>query len=178
MSPLGCSSPVQPVRSQNAWLSRYSFLRPCSKTRLLEHSSPGVRLPFTVCPEAPRFRHRPARADEESHSLGVCCPYSARGNESPRLAPVLSVARRYRRSSPTFSQLGRTRAELSDRESADGSQPASYGAAPRFSKPLSGLLPLTSVPPFSDGWRSWGYALQGFAPLTKPRQLVAAGLPS
>jgi len=50
---------------------------------------------------------------------------------------------------------------LSDRESASGSHPASYGAAPRFSQPLSGLLPLTSVPPFSDGWRSWGCALQG-----------------
>jgi hypothetical protein len=40
---------------------------------------------------------------------------------------------------------------------------AGYGAAHRFSQPLSGLLPLPTVPPFSDGWRSWGCALQGIS---------------
>jgi len=40
------------------------------------------------------------------------------------------------------------------------------------------LLLLSALPPFSDGWRSWGDALQGIAPSTKPRRLVAVGLPS
>jgi hypothetical protein len=178
MSPLGYSPPVQPVRSQNAWLSRYSFLRPCSKTRLLEHSSPGVRLPFTVCPEAPRFRHWPQEPARKATPLGFVAPSAheeTRVHVSVRCCRLPGVAGRAPR---PFSLSVRTREGLSDRESASGSHSASYGAAPRFSKPLSGFLPLTSAPPFSDGWRSWGYALQGFAPLTKPRQLVAAGLPS
>jgi hypothetical protein len=40
------------------------------------------------------------------------------------------------------------------------------------------LAPLPALPPFSDGWRSWGSALQGILPLTKLRRLVAAGIPS
>jgi len=62
--------------------------------------------------------------------------------------------------------------------SAKGSHPPGYGAALRFSQPLSDLPPLAAVLPFSDRWRSWGCALQGVVPFTKPRQLVTAGMPS
>jgi hypothetical protein len=56
--------------------------------------------------------------------------------------------------------------------SVHGSHPADYGAARRFSQPLSGFLPLPTVPRFSRGWRSWGLPYRGF-PSTKPRRLVA-----
>jgi hypothetical protein len=70
------------------------------------------------------------------------------------------------------------RAPRSCRDFAGRSHPAGYGAAHRFSQPLSGLLPPSAVLPFSGRWRSWGCALQGFVPATQPRQLVAAGMPS
>jgi hypothetical protein len=54
-------------------------------------------------------------------SLGVSCPYSARGSQSPRPA-------RCQTSSPVV------------RDSAHRSHPAGYGAARRFSQPLSGFL--------------------------------------
>jgi hypothetical protein len=85
MSPLGCSSPVQPLRSQNAWLRRYSCRRPCPRTRLLGHSSPGVRLPSTVCPEAPRSRRRPQGLSSKATLLGFLAPTAHTGNKSSRL---------------------------------------------------------------------------------------------
>jgi len=85
MSPLGCSSPVQPRRRQDAGLSRYSFLRPCPRTRLLGHSSPGVRLPSTVCPEAPRSRLPSQGKASKATLLGFAAPTAHTGNKSPRL---------------------------------------------------------------------------------------------
>jgi hypothetical protein len=64
------------------------------------------------------------------------------------------------------------------RDSAAWSHPGDYGAARRFSQPLSSLF----LPPpsghVSGRWRSWGSALQGFAPPTQPRRLVVASVPS
>jgi hypothetical protein len=52
------------------------------------------------------------------------------------------------------------------RVSACESHLAGYGAARRLSQPLSGLLPPSTVLPFSDRWRSWGSPFRG---LTHPR---------
>jgi hypothetical protein len=54
------------------------------------------------------------------------------------------------------------------RESTGGSQSTGYGAARRFSQPLSGLLPLTAVLPFSERWRSWGCPFRGLILLRSP----------
>jgi len=40
------------------------------------------------------------------------------------------------------------------------------------------FVPLPALPPFSDGWRSWGSSLQGFDPPSQPRRFVTAGMPS
>jgi hypothetical protein len=45
--------------------------------------------------------------------------------------------------------------------SVHGSHPADYGVARRFSQPLSDLLPLSTVPPFSGGWRPCGSPSRG-----------------
>lgn len=47
------------------------------------------------------------------------------------------------------------------RDSADGSHPAGYGVAPRFSQPLGDLLPPSAALPFSDRWRSWDSLFRG-----------------
>jgi hypothetical protein len=57
--------------------------------------------------------------------------------------------------------------------SVHGSHPADYGAARRFSQPLSGLLPLSAVPPFSGGWRSCGSPYRGLFLSRSPARLVA-----
>jgi hypothetical protein len=58
------------------------------------------------------------------------------------------------------------------------SQTTDYGAARRLSQPLSGFFLSLASHRVSDGWRSWGFALQGFDPSTKPRRLVVVGMPS
>jgi len=175
---LGCPNPVQPLRSQNAWLSRYSFFRPCSKTRLLEHSSPGVLRPFTVLPEALRLRRsRCLRPDAESNSLGVPCPYSASRKRESTSRPVLPVAQRYRKSSPTLSE---------PMTSTGHCQAGNLLANPTSSatEPLTGFLNLSAASsshlrPIIFRWVAlMGLRPPGVHPLTKLRQLIAAGLPS
>jgi hypothetical protein len=50
---LGSSLPARPWHPQNARPTRYSVHCPCSRTRLLEQSSPGVGTSFTVLPTSP-----------------------------------------------------------------------------------------------------------------------------
>jgi len=78
---LGYLLPARPRRSLNAWSFRCSCHHPCSRKRLLELSSHGVRFSFTACPEVSANG-----LAAEGTSLGVSCPYSARGGGSPRLA--------------------------------------------------------------------------------------------
>lgn len=52
--------------------------------------------------------------------------------------------------------LGGSLALCSGQASASESHLADYGAALRFFQPFSGILPLTTLLPFSDRWRSWG----------------------
>jgi hypothetical protein len=177
MSPLGCSSPVQSPRSQNAGFIRYSFLHPCPRTRLLGHSSPGVRLPFTVCPEASAFNLGHQGLNQKPLSWGSL-PLQ-RMQETRVHVPTDNAGHPASSEGlPGLFLTGASTGLFSDQESTDGSQLVSYGPALRLSQPLSGVLPLTSVPPFSGGWRSWGSTLQGFTPHTKLRQLIAAALPS
>jgi hypothetical protein len=119
---LGFPLPVRPQHSQNAWPSRYSFLRPCPETRLSEQSSRGVRPSFTACLESSATG---ISAGSTSH--GVSCPFNASGGESPR--PVLVVLRLPLPASPVLPGWYASR-----------SHPASYGAAPRFSQPHSGFF--------------------------------------
>ena len=64
------------------------------------------------------------------------------------------------------------------RQVVDGSHAADFGVARRFSQPHGDLFLSPPSRPISGGWRSWGFSLQGFVPPTKPRRLVAAGIPS
>jgi hypothetical protein len=113
---LGSPLPVRPQRSPNAWPFRYSFHHPRPRTRLLGRSSLGVQLSFTAAPEAS------ARGlSTGGTSLGVLVPFSALGGRSLRT-----------------SWLPRTISPVA-RDSADGSHPADYGAAHRFSQPPSGF---------------------------------------
>jgi hypothetical protein len=153
---LGYLRPVRSRCSQNTRPFRYSFLHPRPRTRLLGRSSHGVRSSFTVCPavSAPGL-------SAEGTSLGVSSPLQrSRRREStsrfgcPNRAPWWCQG--VRRRVPT--RRLRCRSQV-------------FPTSQR-------LLPLPAVPPFSDGWRSWGSALQGVVPSTKPRRLIAAGLPS
>jgi hypothetical protein len=62
--------------------------------------------------------------------------------------------------------------------SADGSQSVDYGAARRFSRPLSDLFLSSPSRRFSGGWHSWGSPFRGLILAAKLRRLVAAELPS
>jgi hypothetical protein len=153
---LGYPLPVRSRRSQNAQPFRYSFLRPRPRTRLLGRSSHGVRSSFTVFPEisAPGL-------STEGTSLGVPTPRQrSRRRESTSRDGCPSRA-------PWWCQGVRQRVPARQLRCRSQVFPTSQR-----------LLPLPAVPPFSDGWRSWGFTLQGFDPSTKPRRLVAAGLPS
>jgi len=89
-------------------------------------------------------------------SPGVFRLFSARGEESPRPPrggpPVARSCRRFP------SRRLRCRSQV-------------FPTSQR-------LLPLSALPPFSGRWRSWGSALQGVSPSTKPRRLIVAGIPS
>jgi hypothetical protein len=50
---MGCLLPVRPWHPLSARSFRYSLHRPCSRKRLRERSSPGVRPSYTVCPKVP-----------------------------------------------------------------------------------------------------------------------------
>jgi len=60
--------------------------------------------------------------------------------------------------------------------SVRGSHPADYGVAHRFSQPLSDLLPLSTVPPFSGGWRPCGSPSRGLFLSRSPARLVVVRL--
>jgi len=116
--------------------------------------------------------------------LGSCsstrCSPTSPPPTSRLAAPLLgfrtSLQRISRRESTSRQLPGR--APRFCRESIGRSQPTDYGATHRLSQPLSGLLPLLHPLPFSDRWHSWDSTLQGIIPSTKPRMLVAAGVPS
>lgn len=146
---MGYLPPVRPWCSQNTRPSRYSFICPCSRTRLPERSSREVRLSFTASTRNLHLRplgRRPLSWDsiplQRVQTTGV---------------HVLSFDRKATREDPKAQS-----------RSTGSSHAADFGAAPRFSQPLSDLTPLAAPLPFSDRWRSWGCALQGFAPLTQP----------
>lgn len=152
---MGSPFPVRPQRSPNAWPSRSSFLYPRPRTRLLGQSSRGVYFYSTAYPNVSALD-----LSVKGTSLGVSSPLqrSSRRESTSRWLP--------------------SRAPRFCRESIGRSHSADYGAACRFSQPHSGLFPLPHVLPFSDRWRSWGSTLQGVVPSTKPRMLIAAGVPS
>jgi hypothetical protein len=152
---LGCLPPVRSWRPLSALPIRYSLHRPCARKRLRVRSSLGVQPSCTVCPEV------------SARSL------SASGHLSWGSMPLQRSGRR----ESTARRLP-GRAPRCCRDCADGSHPVGYGAAHRFSQPRSGLLPPSAVLPFSDRWRSWGLALQGFIPATQPWRFVAASVPS
>jgi hypothetical protein len=153
---LGYLLPVRPRRSQNARSFRYSFLHPHPRTRLLGRSSHGVRLSFTVCPEVPA-----PGLSTEGTSLGVSSPLQRSGRrESTSRSGCPARA-------PWWCQGVRQRVP-----------PRQLRCRSQVFPTSQRLVPLPAFPPFSDGWRSWGSALQGVVPSTKPRRLVAAGMPS
>jgi hypothetical protein len=143
---LGSLFPVRSWRSLNAQSFRYSCRCPCSRKRLLERSSPGVRPTYTVCPAIPALG-----LSAEGTSPGVPCPYSARGEGNPRPDQLPSRAPRCLAGVST----GR-------------SHPAGYGVARRFSQPLSDFL----FPPpschVSDRWRSWDLPFRGLLLSRRP----------
>jgi hypothetical protein len=136
---MGYPLPVRSWRSLNARPFRSSWCCPCQGKRLLWRSSPGVRPSYTVFPEVS------ARSlSTDGHlSWGFLPLQRSRRRES--------TSRRFPSEPPGFAGV-----------SAGRSHPTGYGAALRFSQPRSGLLPPFAVLPFSDRWRSWGSALQGF----------------
>jgi hypothetical protein len=104
MSPLGCSSPVQPVRSQNA-MAQPVFLPP----PLPKDATPWTLLSWGSTPlhgmsRSPLLPTPATRAAIESHSLGVPCPYSAYRKRESTSRPASLVAQLHRKSSPTLSQ--------------------------------------------------------------------------
>jgi len=116
---------------------RCSFLCPCSKMRLSERSSPGVRPSFTVCPAIPA-----PDLSVESTSPGVSFPFNARGEESPRPVPFgLGLPGGAGGFATVPIPPLRCRSQV-------------FPTSQR-------LLPLSAVPPFSDGWRSWGSPYRG-----------------
>jgi len=155
-SALGCSLPVRPWCSRSTQPFRHSFLRPHPRTRLLGRSSHGVQLPYTVCPDisAPGL-------STGSTSLGVSSPLQRSRRRESTSCPSCPVR------APRLCRGLCQRIPLRRLRCRSQVFPTSQR-----------LLPLPAVPPFSDGWRSWGFALQGVVPSTKPRRLVAAGMPS
>lgn len=110
MSPLGCSSPVQPVRSQNA-MAQPVFLPP----PLPKDATPWALLSWGSTPLHGMSRSTLlptpiTRTVIESHSLGVHCPFSACRKRESTSRPVLPVAQLHRKSSPTLSQPVQARA--------------------------------------------------------------------
>lgn len=88
----------------------------------------------------------PSRASQRATPLmGFVPPAAHKRKESPR--PV--------RPEPEGAP------EISAPRCARGSRFPGYGAAPRLSQPLSGLVPLSPVLPFSGRWRSWGLSFRG-----------------
>jgi hypothetical protein len=104
----GCLLPVRPRRSQTPWPFRCSCHQPRPRMRLRWRSSRAVQRSFTVCPDRPRL----ASLDVRHLSWGFCSLQRIRWRESTS-APVARPG------------------------CAGRSHPADYGAAHRFSQPLS-----------------------------------------
>lgn len=117
-SALGCSHPVRPLRSLNDGPFRHFFSHPSPMMRFIEPSSPEVRSFLSVCPGP-----SPSTSRSRAPLLGFCSPSTFMGSESPRPAGFAV------RPSDTFAPDVRKRFPF-----------ACYGAAPRFSQPLSGFL--------------------------------------
>jgi hypothetical protein len=137
MSLLGCSTPVQPLRSQNAWLSRYSFCRPCLRTRLLKHSPPGVQLSSTVFPRLSAFEASQIGQNSKATLLGFLAP-SAYSETRVHGLTVLPVTQRHRQAPRTFGKSATSTDSLSARESA---------SSPNLlaTEPLPGFLNLSAA---------------------------------
>jgi hypothetical protein len=151
---LGCPLPVRPRRPLNARSCRSSFLRPRPWMRLLGQSSPGVRSSYTVCPEV--------------SAAGLSTGGTSRG--------FLPLQRSRRRESTSVPVARDDPPVLPECPPADPN--------PRTTVSLTGFpnLSATSSSPHRPAiFRRvafLGFALQGFVPSTKPRRLVAAGMPS
>jgi hypothetical protein len=166
----GSSLPARPWHPQNAWPTRYSVHRPCSRTRLLEHSSPGVRTSFTVLPKplpttsrsgAPLlgFFAPSAHKEERVHVLPGCSGESLPvAQQSPsRLASEAAPVTRGCWQGPSCQLRCRSQVfPTSQRTFSSLCRPAIFQAG--------GALGV--------------HTLQGFVPSAKPQQLVAAGVPS
>jgi hypothetical protein len=140
--------------ARGRWPLRYSVRPPNPQMRLCGSSSHAVRLSFTVL-AGPAAGTNPVAA-----ALLGFGPLQRTGRrESTSLAATGYHLRgaRSRLGLPGFP-----------RESTGGSQTTGYGAAHRFSQPLSDLLPLTTVLPFSGRWHSWGCPFRGFILLRSP----------
>jgi hypothetical protein len=128
-SSLGYLLPVGPYHQHDARPRWYFTSCPRSKTRLLKRSSLEVRSSFMVFTRNPR----PRSHDQEQTLLRFSSPSAcetARVHVPPQRAP--------------------DETRKPHQNSTDRSHPASYGAAPRLSQPLSDLAPLTAAPSFSD----------------------------
>lgn len=156
-SAFGCSPPVLPLCSPNTWPFRYSLPSPSPKTRLFGPSSPVVRFSYTVFPEVPA-----PDLSIEGTSPGVLVPLQRLWATRVHVLPGFPV-RLPDDFSPGIHQ------QVPPRQLRCRSQV--FPTSQRF-------LPLEAFLPFSDRLHSWGSSLQGFAPSTKPRRLVVAGLPS
>jgi hypothetical protein len=140
--------------ARGRWPLRCSFRHPNPQTRLRGSSSRTVQLSFTV------LAGPAAGTDPVTAALLGFGPLQRMGRrESTSLAGTGSHLRgaRHRLGPPGFP-----------RASTSGSQSAGYGAAHRFSQPPSGVLPLTTVLPFSGRWRSWGCPFRGLHLLRSP----------
>lgn len=139
----------------DAWPCRCSVVCPCRRKRLRRLSSHEVRTSFTV--EFPH--HLAAGLSIRGTSPGVCLPSAYRAGEvtscrAGRLPEVLTLGI------------------------------PSAVPTPPTTAPLTGFLNLAAallLPAVPSSFRRvtlLGLTLQGFAPPTKPRRLVAVGMPS
>jgi hypothetical protein len=161
----GSSLPARPWHPQNAWPTRYSVHRPCSRTRLLEHSSPGVRTSFTVLPKP-----LPTTSRSGAPLLGFFAP-SAHKEERVH---VLRVAPDEADGCPAATSSLAWKPPGCPGSLARPTLPASV--------PLTGFLNLSAVlflsPPsrhISGRWHSWGSHPPGVcsfheAPATRHRR--------
>jgi hypothetical protein len=165
---LGSSLPARPWHPQNARPTRYSVHCQCSRTRLLEQSSPGVRTSYTVL-----LMSSPETSRSRAPLLGFLAPSALKEERvHARWLPndPHPVAREWLTGWPVRPPVAR-------RLLAVPIVPATV--------PLTGFpnLPaacssLRRPAMFQTDGALGVHTLQGFVPSAKPRRLVAAGIPS
>lgn len=151
---IGFPAPGSVSALADAWPCRSSVLCPCRRKRLRRLSSHGVRTSFTVNPY-----HLAAGLSAYGTSPGVWFPSAHRARE----VTACRVGRL-----PEVFTLGILPAV-----------PTPPTTVPLAGFPnLSAALLLLAFPPSFRRVTLLGFTLQGFSPPTKPRRLVAVGLPS